>query len=347
MSVISVRDAWWSRYGPLDLSQGLLGAVLNPFWQTHRQAFPYRSIKTLLADAAWPKHYEYVGDYPDASALGWTKEVQGVTHDASHWFFTQNPDDQPRLWKFPLYHDLAAKVEGADPNKGILITGLPASLHGYHHFGDLDYYQGHLYISLQGKGRPPKIVVYDAQTLDFVAAADLPGPGGGAWCAVNPINGFLYGSRFYELEENPTELTLSVYEPTFQESTFKLTYLGEIELFDANGAKIVLKRLQGGVFSQRGHLYLVSDNQDAVAQGGIWGFEMVRGRRTFHHSVSYLPDFPDYEELEGITIWDLDATGAPNIGGQIHLIMLDNDAGDNDDIYLKHFRVNAVDRDKV
>ena len=49
------------------------------------------------------------------------------------------------------------------------------------------------------------------------------------------------------------------------------------------------------------------------------------------------------EELEGITVWDLDYGNAPRIEGQVHLIMLDNDWRESifsdNDLYFKHFRV--------
>jgi hypothetical protein len=76
---------------------------------------------------------------------------------------------------------------------------------------------------------------------------------------------------------------------------------------------------------------------------------LVTGRRVLHKFVEYDPDFPGPEELEGIDIWDLDSGISPGIGGQIHLIMLDNDSGilDGDDIYLKHFRVTGGDKDNL
>ena len=50
------------------------------------------------------------------------------------------------------------------------------------------------------------------------------------------------------------------------------------------------------------------------------------------------------EELEGLTVWDLDMDQANNIKGQIHLIMIDNIGGADDDLYFKHFSVPVENR---
>lgn len=43
------------------------------------------------------------------------------------------------------------------------------------------------------------------------------------------------------------------------------------------------------------------------------------------------------EEPEGLTFWDLNDGRSPNIRGELHVLMLDNDEPDNDDVYLKHY----------
>ncbi len=55
------------------------------------------------------------------------------------------------------------------------------------------------------------------------------------------------------------------------------------------------------------------------------------------------PFFPTCEEPEGLTFWDLDADGrAPGHGGQLHVVLLDNEA-DVDDVYVKHYRMSFTD----
>jgi hypothetical protein len=54
------------------------------------------------------------------------------------------------------------------------------------------------------------------------------------------------------------------------------------------------------------------------------------------------PTAPYYEEPEGITFWDLDADPrSPGVSGQVHVILLDNDEPDSDDVYVKHYRLGT------
>jgi hypothetical protein len=89
--------------------------------------------------------------------------------------------------------------------------------------------------------------------------------------------------------------------------------------------------VQGGVFSARGHLYLVSD----VSGQGIKGFALETGRQRVNIPVQFERD----EELEGIDLWDLDGGQVPGIDGQIHLQMIDHDWWSDDDFFFKHYRV--------
>lgn len=50
------------------------------------------------------------------------------------------------------------------------------------------------------------------------------------------------------------------------------------------------------------------------------------------------------EEPEGLTFWDLDADErAPGLRGQLHVVLLDNDAITADDVYVKHYRLSSED----
>ena len=44
-----------------------------------------------------------------------------------------------------------------------------------------------------------------------------------------------------------------------------------------------------------------------------------------------------YEEPEGLTLWDLDNGQAPGIRGQLHVLLLNNDEPDPDNVSLKHY----------
>lgn len=367
MTILSLREAWRQRYGDVDLRAGLRTNV-HPFYTAvsdslpastlpqRQRAFPCRSLRNFIEALAWPRSFVPTRatsyDYPRNKGSGWTDKLQGVTHDDQHWYFTQ----QDRLWKIPVTHDLHADL-GDFASVGIPIPG-------YIHFGDIDFFNGHIYVPLEGDGQPATVVVFN-QSLQYKKSALLSAQGGsGPWCAINPVNGLLYSSTF---NDTPDRILFQVYERI--ESTndagelvdFKLNHLGAMELFDETGDSFHLGGLQGAAFSRRGHLYLVVDtvmnsaNEDG--HRGIMGFDMLTGRRTVHRLVDYRPwkFFPrpigwvKIQELEGITIWeDVDATGAPGIIGQLHLVMLDKDWENDDDLYFKHYEVEfPEDRGKV
>jgi hypothetical protein len=341
MATLSFRKSLLERFPDVNLDHGIFGAVANAFYKSHRRTFPHESVRSLLKALEWPRQYDYIGDHPEGGQPGWSEEVQGVTQDGSAWLFSQNEGgDTPKLWRFPFAHDLDEHVDKPDPGLAIQQAELPLHLSANTHFGDIDCFDGHVYVPLQYES-PRTIAVYDAQTLAFVASGHLTN-GTGAWCAINPLNGLLYESPFYETEDVVSNLALGVYERRLQGKTLTLTPLGEFELHDKQGGPIVIRRIQGGAFSKNGHLYLVSDSKDSRA--GVYGFDMISGRVIFHKKISYAFSWPDLEELEGITICDLDAGQAPHIGGQVHVILLDNDVNNEDDIYFQHYRVSSDDR---
>ena len=316
--------------------------------------------------------YYYIGNYPKARETGWSDELQGVTHDSENWFFTQ----KQKLWKFPVTYDLNEKISGPDPSRGIQQIDMPQSLidSDYDHFGDLDFYEGYLFIPVTGKeikfegaipeivlgtpgeivlkkAPPPGIAVFSADNLEYMAMATLTMDSfsgaphrleeqkGAGWCAVNPQNGLLCTSNNHISPSEP----IRMYEINMQQLKQKcviLTFDSPFYIKDAD-----LNHMQGGVFSSDGTLlYLVNgfckdfDPDD----GGISIFDVHTGNRlaksTNGHgpfNYEFHPGLPTYEEPEGITIWDLKDGRAPGVRGQLHVIMLDNDP--TDDFYFKHY----------
>jgi hypothetical protein len=70
---------------------GIFAALIHVAYHGHRETFPYTSLRDWLHSLEWPPSsaYKYLGDYPEDSAPGWTNNIQGVTSDGSHWFFTE------------------------------------------------------------------------------------------------------------------------------------------------------------------------------------------------------------------------------------------------------------------
>jgi hypothetical protein len=250
-------------------------------------------------------------EYPFKSSPGYTHKLQGVAHDSSHWYMT----NRAKLRKIPVHRDLGA------PAASSISVGIPRPLAAYNHLGDLDYYGGRLYVPLEGSASA--IGVFDTD-LHYVTQALLPNATDAPWCAINPVDGHLYTSSF-------RTSVVRKYRMTWSGNTLALTQVASIALRDSAGKPLTLNRVQGGVFSARGHLYLVSD----LAGQGIKGFDIETGRQQADIPVA----FGDHEELEGIDLWDLDGGQVPGINGQIHLQMIGHHWWSDDDFYFKHYRV--------
>lgn len=278
---------------------------------------------------------EYLGNYPNGKETKWSNKCQGVTHDTEHWYITQTL----QIWKIHASTDLDFSKKPSTAQVLLLPDHLQNA--GYDHFGDLDYWEGYLFISLENKSKkiPPAIALWDANNFDYCSMAILPNlikkdiP----WCAIHPLEGTLFTSDFKCKGE--------LYEYDFSISKNKileLKLLRTIFLKDKEGIPLNIKRVQGGVFSKKNKLFYLSSDGDK--QGGIYVFETEQFKLVEHIHVPYDPGFPNIHEVEGITLWDMDnltingAGKSDKIKGQLHLIILDNDLC-NDDIYFKHFRV--------
>ena len=279
--------------------------------------------------------HEYLGNYPNGKETLWSNKCQGVTHDTTHWYITQTL----QIWKIPVSTDL----EFSKKAPGTQVLLLPPELQkvSYDHFGDLDYWEGYLFIALENKGKkkPPSVVLWDAHNFKFCSVAQLPSPNkiDIPWCAINPMEGTLFTSDFRcrgELFEYDFSIS--------KEKKLELKFLRTVTLKDQEGNPFKIKRVQGGVFSKKNNLLYISS--DGNKKGGIYVFETAAYTLVEFIRVPYEPDFPRVQEMEGITIWDLDKTEingeiiSNKIKGQLHLLLLDNDLC-NDDIYFKHFKI--------
>jgi hypothetical protein len=326
MPNISVRAA--------NLGAGILGGLLHSAYKTHRETFPYTSLREWLHSLEWPaaQHYIYLGDYPEDSNPGWTNNIQGVAHDNMHWFFTQDE----RLWKIPVGHDLDEDIDEGDfPSAPI---PAPFSEVDNPHMGDPDHYSGFIYLPFEGT-EPAHIMMFRASSLEYIGSAPLTAQGNSApWCAINPWNGLLYSSPFHS--DHLCVYKRSVIANNAQGVVgLELEHLYNFSLFEGQGPSF-LGRIQGGTFSPSGHLYLVSD----MDQGGVLGYDMTTGTKIFQRTKKSLPTDV---EMEGITIWDLDSGTAPHVAGQIHVVWLQDEAIVDDDIYFSHFRVTLGGKDKI
>jgi hypothetical protein len=275
----------------------------------------------------WPQRCEFIADFPSDRENGFSDELQGVTHDDTHWYFAQ----KLRLLRIPVGHDLSTHLSEAPA--GIVLVSpsvpglLPPHLEDFTHLGDLDFSDGKLYVAAEPEttAQVPRIVVFDAETLTCIADAPLVGQISAPWCAVHPISGVLYSSEFDGVEE------LKRYRIDWTDD-FSLERLAPCKL----PAGTRLDHVQGGTFSPEGRLFLSC----STAEGGIYGVDADQGTIHLHSKVDFQPRKLGFntEELEGLTYWDLDGIGAPSVSGVLHLVMIDNFGSGDDDLYFKHFR---------
>ncbi len=279
-----------------------------------------------------PLHFKKIGSHPVDVTQPWSEELQGVTHDATHWYLGQ----KEKLWKVPVGLDLGVPMSADHLPAGVLSTPLAGlGLGAYDHMGDLDWRGGHLFVALEGPNLDSRVMVFDAADLRFIASAVLPGQGQHApWCAVCPADGLLYSSGFDGVDR------LRAYAFELSPEGLALRHHHDLPLRHENGKALTLHGVQGGAFAPQGEIYLASN---ADAQRGVHVFRADGVR------LDALPIETEFdtlgEEIEGLCFWELDAGVAPGIGGHVHVVELDNDVlrGDSDELKaLHHYRVERA-----
>ena len=261
--------------------------------------------------------YAYLDDYPSNVQTEWSHEAQGVAHDAerSAWYVSSAHG----IWRYPALSDLAG---GNDTHR----VGLPE---GCRHFGDVDYRAGRLYVPVEGCSPPVNrlyVLDFDLTRVAWAGVAQESFP----WVAVNPVDGLIYTS------ESTDVTTLNAYAAEF-ESGDSLDPVNTSEL------ELEHRRIQGGAFSATGQIYVVDDGGEA----GVYGYRLEGAEAAltrYFPASDYSPGFPEYEELEGLTLWDLESPSNDfHTGGSIHVVILDNDdsvLGGGDDASVQHISID-------
>ncbi|MCX2681865.1 hypothetical protein OOZ15_18060 [Galbibacter sp. EGI 63066] len=307
--------------------------------------------------------FSYIGNYPKNRETNWSDSLQGVTHDEEHWYFTQ----KTKIIKFHvstrLSHNTDASVE---------VAHMPKSLERYggDHFGDPDFIRfnrkGYLFIPVENEegvnriGNAPRIAVFSTDGgLKFIGFYPLPQQNKrqktarAGWCAIHPQTRILYSSHNRIDSRYPVYMYKVDYRRIGQERNRDiLTTAGRFELKDSRGNPYIVSRyLQGGTFSPDGRLILLNgraSNDTPAREGGIHIFDKngriversILGRsRRIKFRYQYEPGFPNYQEPEGITYWNLarrQSLPSKKLKGQLHAILLNKQAG-KDNYWFKHY----------
>ena len=302
-------------------------------------------------------HYDYIGNYPPGDREpGWSNELNGVCHDESNWYIIQDGN----VWKIPVSFDLNTTVKKEDTSKNIY------KYHYGHHLGDSDCFNKYLFVPVTEDGAP-YIVVFSTDDIHKVVARNVMILPDGkafsdmAWVAINPNNGLLFTSNG-EIKKNKP---IYVYSIDFDkiragENSFLKLY-AQVNLLDEELDDYVERDcMQGGCFDGNNNLHLSNGfykNKHSNRNGGITVFEipnlsynpnkitLVKIKARSNQSHAFRFQFNSYgQEPEGLTYWDLDNGKAPGIEGQLHAIMIENNAASDffnrggDDLYFKHYR---------
>jgi hypothetical protein len=250
------------------------------------------------------------------------------------------------IWRVPKGGDIAD-----DPTD---IIGNPWK-NQFDHIGALTYANGHLFVPLENNYNP---TIPGLNERGGVGVIRLTGTAPGTWTTtvglapypVVPKN----GDPLYDACDQGGTSAWIAYDKSrdlFYSSKsagsgpgltcinrYKITYAAGVEikhvdsflLRDWNSMQPISfhESITGAEFSPSGLLYLALDATGIatldVSSGAVTGF-------TPFDSNGY--------EYEGLTVWDLDDGSAPDVRGQVHLIVLQNELLSNDDFTLKHFRV--------
>ena len=299
----------------------------------------------------------FLGDSPGAASPGWTDNVQGVAHDASNWFFTTQSD--PFLIKFPVGFNLNNEFDPEDSDTwpaGALAVPMPASLAlmGYEEMKDLDQANGFLFVPVDDPDTGEEITgiaVFRASDLDyrgFYQISEIPHT---SFAAFNPHDGYLYVSRPTVSNVEPLRRFYVHFDVLLANGNVENAFT-PVQPFSVT-IDPPLGNMQGGTFTPWGDLYLVNGqaNPPSEDRGGIHLFnssgqlidestndEDPSTTFEFTYDPAGFPD--DSEEPEGADWWNRDVgPPSPGIGGQLHVILLDNDAS-ADELYFKHYTVD-------
>lgn len=263
------------------------------------------ALQVAGCDGALPK-LESRPDYPRYDASPWaTDGVQGLAHDATHWYLTSTR----RIWKVPLDEPLAkARVEGIEPFEG-----------RYAHLGDLDQHQGVLFVPLEDDrlGGPPAIGALRATDLSPIGIQPLHGIGHAPWCAIHPATGRLYTSNFNTNHIQVFRVELSSdHFALVHERDLPLRYSGDHERSALRGN---VPYIQGGAISKSGKLFLATNHR----RTGLVVFDAQTGAWLGRLSIPFKPKWSlmTHEEVEGLDLFDLDETTVPAMSGQLHLLL--------------------------
>lgn len=302
----------------------------------------------------------FINAYPQEQNTGWHENVQGITHDGSHWFITQTE----RLWRIPFTHDLNTPASSAT---GVSIRHMndfqELSSHG--HFGDCVHIAGRVLVPTTSEILDPVIAVFDATDLALLDVHTMSGLESLGWLAVHEQSDTIWMSENHVSYSSPIRrfgFNRALLDGPGQLS---LSSRPDLVLRQEDGRALKLEYVQGGVIGDDDLLYLANGFPDPTVAiispifgaddgvprelSGLHVIDPRSGNRLAKSSpdalpfkFSFDPTRPEREEPEGITWADVDGLGLPGISGQLHALLLDNETLTDDDVHIIHYTVDQT-----
>jgi hypothetical protein len=255
--------------------------------------------------------YDLLRDAPSDGEPAWSNVAQGLAHDEANWYITQ----RDAIYKYPV----GASIGGNGFVRSVRVPG------GCNHIGDPDFDAGRqlLYVPMEGCPGGNQLYIYDTD-LRIRSWEYIPG-GHAAWIAFDPTTGLLFTSEFDASQINGYRL-----------SGTTGGWMGYDHSISLNGT---FRAIQGGEFSRLNptHFYLSSDDHESAA---VHAFE-VNGNQATWRRLIWPGGGLENSEVEGLTLWDLDQVPgkSPDVGGQIHFIIVRLSLFDDDNVDGRHVRV--------
>jgi hypothetical protein len=304
----------------------------------------------------------YLREHPSGSESFWANDAQGLANDGAHWFAVKGYNaSNTQIFKVPFSYDLASSSSA-----GLLQTGIPAELRnvGYDHFGDPDQSSGFLFVPLEDSSRrlKPGIVVFSTVDLRFLSWFELSdSPQQNApWLAIRPGTRTLWVSASDPSEGNQIREYDIDWDRLGIYGQLVLSFRRQIIPRNRDDVSMYLKSIQGGVFNPEGtllytshgwcdsngyvHVFAIEDATDtarlqARSENGYGPFKFETDPEMACVGFLWWEDCVCAgSETEGLDWLDVRGLGIPGIpDGQLHLITIDNDLTEDDNLYIKHY----------
>lgn len=362
---LTLRNSWWNMFGTPEkgststvkfptLTNGMR-RYISPFYENLQpslgpsggltvgpshslRAFDWFKGNTFTAHEDYPKSRgpeDALGLEPSADfynlaggSLGWTYNLQGVTHDDDHWYFSA------RFGSLRKFHRLV-DLDSDEPSGMVTFdvtaielkseeeyskTGRPVNTFarvlfnsGYRHYGGLSHYKGYLFVAvewdIEGTGVP--LCQLFTKDLDWIGAAELSQSldNSAPFVAVNPVDRRLYSCMSNFAEAGPVDLNVYDIDMAAIESRGVnedvTNFLAPIRSIPVDPEKPNIQKyplrlmrdrddvfrarnITSGAFSKNGHLYLAIEFPEGYP-GGVFAFDITTGMLVKHFAVDFKP----------------------------------------------------------